>query len=126
MECRGMIAVPGVASDALTIYVSSQGPHRHKRVLLDLMEWADHQLRIVTPDVGGGFGPKGRFYAEYGGLAAAALALRTPIKWVEDRHENFLSTQQERDQHLYIEIAVYQHARIPALRGTLTHQAGAY
>src|SRR5262245_1902655 len=70
MECRGMIAVPDAVSDALTIYVSSQGPHRHKRVLLDLMEWADHQLRIVTPDVGGGFGPKGSFYAEYGALAA--------------------------------------------------------
>jgi carbon-monoxide dehydrogenase large subunit len=121
MECRGMIAVPDVASDTLTIYVSSQGPHRHKRVLLDLMEWADHQLRIVTPDVGGGFGPKGSFYAEYGALAAAALAMRRPIKWIEDRHENFLSTQQERDQYWDVEIAVDAQARI--LRGTLTTTA---
>jgi carbon-monoxide dehydrogenase large subunit len=126
MECRGMIAVPDVASDTLTIYVSSQGPHRHKRVLLDLMEWADHQLRIVTPDVGGGFGPKGSFYAEYGALAAAALAMRRPIKWIEDRHENFLSTQQERDQYWDVEIAVDADARILGLRGKLTHDAGAY
>jgi carbon-monoxide dehydrogenase large subunit len=126
MECRGMIAVPDVASDTLTIYVSSQGPHRHKRVLLDLMDWADHQLRIVTPDVGGGFGPKGSFYAEYGALAAAALAMRRPIKWIEDRHENFLSTQQERDQYWDVEIAVDAEARILGLRGTLTHDAGAY
>jgi aerobic carbon-monoxide dehydrogenase large subunit len=126
MECRGMIAVPDAVTDALTIYVSSQGPHRHKRVLLDLMDWADHQLRIVTPDVGGGFGPKGSFYAEYGALAAAALALSRPIKWIEDRRENFLSTQQERDQYWDIEIAVDGEARILGVRGTLVHDAGAY
>jgi carbon-monoxide dehydrogenase large subunit len=86
----------------------------------------DHQLRIVTPDVGGGFGPKGSFYAEYGALAAAALALRAPIKWIEDRQENFLATQQERDQHWDVEIAVDRDARILGVRGTLTHEAGAY
>jgi len=126
IECRGMIAVPDPLADALTIYVSSQGPHRHKRVLLDLLDWADHQLRIVTPDVGGGFGPKGSFYAEYGALAAAALKLRAPIKWIEDRRENFLSTQQERDQHWDMEIAVDAEARILGVRGTLIHEAGAY
>ncbi|MCC6887579.1 MAG: xanthine dehydrogenase family protein molybdopterin-binding subunit [Hyphomicrobiales bacterium] len=126
MECRGMIAVPDAVTDALTIYVASQGPHRHKRVLLDLMDWADHQLRIVTPDVGGGFGPKGSFYAEYGAIGAAALALRRPVKWIEDRHENFLSTQQERDQYWDVEIAVDGDARILGVRGTLIHDAGAY
>ncbi len=126
MECRGMIAVPDPVGEALTIYVSSQGPHRHKRVLLDLLDWADHQLRIVTPDVGGGFGPKGSFYAEYGALAAAALELRRPIKWIEDRRENFLSTQQERDQYWEVEIAVDREARILGVRGTLVHDAGAY
>src|ERR1700682_172528 len=123
---RGMVAAPDPATDSLTIYVSSQGPHRHKRVLLDLLDWADHQLRIVTPDVGGGFGPKGSFYAEYGALAAAAMRLRRPLKWIEDRQENFLSTQQERDQHWDMEIAVDRQARILGVRGTLTHEAGAY
>lgn len=126
MECRGMIAAPDPASDSLTIYVSSQGPHRHKRVLLDLFDWADHQLRIVTPDVGGGFGPKGSFYAEYGALAACAMSLRRPVKWIEDRHENFLSTQQERDQYWDMEIAVDKDAKILGVRGKLIHDAGAY
>jgi aerobic carbon-monoxide dehydrogenase large subunit len=126
MECRGMIAVPDPVGDALTIYVSSQGPHRHKRVLLDLLDWADHQLRIVTPDVGGGFGPKGSFYAEYGALAAAALSMCRPIKWIEDRHENFLSTQQERDQYWDVEIALDAEAKILGLRGTMVHDNGAY
>jgi len=106
--------------------VSSQGPHRHKRVLLDLLDWGDHQLRITTPDVGGGFGPKGSFYAEYGAIVAAALSLRCPIKWIEDRHENFLSTQQERDQYWDVEIAVDDDARILGVRGKLIHDAGAY
>jgi carbon-monoxide dehydrogenase large subunit len=126
MECRGMIAAPDPMGEALTIYVSSQGPHRHKRVLLDLLDWGDHQLRIVTPDVGGGFGPKGSFYAEYGALAATALKLGRPVKWIEDRRENFLSTQQERDQHWDMEIAVDDEARILGVRGRLTHEAGAY
>ena len=126
MECRGMIAVPDPVLEELTIYVSSQGPHRHKRVLLDLLDWADHQLRIVTPDVGGGFGPKGSFYAEYGALAATALKLRAPIKWIEDRRENFLSTQQERDQYWDVEIALDDDARILGLRGTMIHDSGGY
>jgi aerobic carbon-monoxide dehydrogenase large subunit len=126
MECRGMIAAPDPAAESLTIYVSSQGPHRHKRVLLDLLDWADHQLRIVTPDVGGGFGPKGSFYAEYGALAAAAMALRRPLKWIEDRQENFLSTQQERDQYWDVEIATDADARILGIRGKLVHDSGAY
>ena len=126
MECCGMIAAPDPATDTLTIYVSSQGPHRHKRVLLDLLDWADHQLRIVTPDVGGGFGPKGSFYAEYGALAAAAMALRRPLKWIEDRQENFLSTQQERDQYWDVEIATDADARILGIRGKLVHDSGAY
>src|SRR5262249_34862689 len=68
---------------------------------------------------GGGFGPKGSFYAEYGALAAAALSLHRPIKWIEDRRENFLSTQQERDQYWDVEIAVDGEARILGLRGTM-------
>ena len=102
------------------------GPAPAQAGALDLLDWADHQLRIVTPDVGGGFGPKGSFYAEYGALAAAALKLRAPIKWIEDRHENFLSTQQERDQYWDMEIAVDDDARILGVRGKLTHEAGAY
>ena len=126
MECRGMIAAPDPVADSLTIYVSSQGSHRHKRVLLDLLDWSDHQLRIVTPDVGGGFGPKGSFYAEYGALAAAAMSLGRPLKWIEDRRENFVSTQQERDQYWDVEIAVDQDARILGIRGKLVHDSGAY
>ena len=108
MECRGMVAVPRRGRPTrCTIYVSSQGPHRIKRVLLDLLDLGDHQLRVVTPDVGGGFGPKGAFYA---GISARSPSPRwrcgRPVKWIEDRRENFLATHQERDQYWDVEIAV--------------------
>ncbi len=78
------------------------------------------------PTFGGGFGPKGSFYAEYGALAAAAMSLRRPLKWIEDRKENFVSTQQERDQYWDMEIAVDRDARILGIRGKLVHDLGAY
>jgi len=126
MECRGVIANYDVAEGALLIYVSSQGAHRIKRALLDLFDLSDTQVRVVTPDVGGGFGPKGSFYAEYAVIAACAMMLGHPVKWIEDRRENFVATHQERDQYWDVEIAVDDAARIRGLRGTLTHDNGAY
>jgi carbon-monoxide dehydrogenase large subunit len=126
MECRGAIASYDAAEGTLLLYVSSQGPHRIKRGLLDLFDLSDTQLRVVTPDVGGGFGPKGSLYAEYPVLAACAMKLGRPVKWIEDRRENFVATHQERDQYWNVEIAVDEDARIRGLRGTLTHDNGAY
>ena len=126
MECRGMIASADRITGSLMVYVSSQGPHRHKRVFLDLLELGDHQIRIVTPDVGGGFGPKGAFYPEYGAIAAATFQLGQPVKWIEDRRENFVTTHQERDQYWNVEIAVDDQAKILGVRGRLVHDTGAY
>ncbi len=65
MECRGAVAHYEAPTQSYTLYVSSQGPHRLKRCMLDMFELGDHQVRVVTPEVGGGFGPKGSFYPEY-------------------------------------------------------------
>ena len=126
MECRGIIASFDKTESSLLVYVSSQGPHRIKRALLDLFDLSDTQIRVVTPDVGGGFGPKGSFYAEYAAIAACAMMLGHPVKWIEDRRENFVATHQERDQYWDVEIAVDGEARIRGLRGVLTHDNGAY
>lgn len=126
MECRGAIAHWDPGLDSLVFHVSSQGPHRQKRQLMDLFELDDAQVRVVTPDVGGGFGPKGTLYAEYPAIIAAAMALRRPVKWIEDRSENFLTTHQERDQHWDVEIAVDGEARILGVRGSMRHDMGAY
>ncbi|MCQ4633534.1 xanthine dehydrogenase family protein molybdopterin-binding subunit [Shinella sp. CPCC 100929] len=126
MECRGAIAHYDQFSENLLVYVSSQGVHRIKRSFHELFDIQDSKLRIVTPDVGGGFGPKGSYYVEYGAVAAASMATGRPVKWIEDRRENFVATHQERDQYWDVEIAVDENAKILGVRGTLTHDNGAY
>jgi carbon-monoxide dehydrogenase large subunit len=126
IECRGAVASHDAATGALTLHVSSQGPHRLKRCLLEMFDMGDNDVRVVTPDVGGGFGPKGSFYPEYVVVAAAAKALGRPVKWIEDRRENFLATHQERDQYWDMEIAVDASAKIIGIRGQLIHETGAY
>jgi carbon-monoxide dehydrogenase large subunit len=126
MECRGAIAHYEAPTQTYLLYVSSQGPHRLKRCMLDLFDLGDHQVRVVTPDVGGGFGPKGSFYPEYADVAVASKLLNRPVKWIEDRRENFLATHQERDQYWDIEIAVDANAKIIGVRGQLIHETGAY
>ena len=71
---------------------------------------------MIAPDVGGGFGPKASIYAEEFAVALAAVKLGRPIKWIEDRREHFLATNQQRDQHWDVEVACRserQHARHP-------------
>jgi aerobic carbon-monoxide dehydrogenase large subunit len=126
MECRGVIAHFDAPTEGYTLYVSSQGPHRIKRCMLDMFDLGDHQMRVVTPDVGGGFGPKGSFYPEYVNVAVASRLLNRPVKWIEDRRENFLTTHQERDQYWDMEIAVDANAKIIGVRGQLIHETGAY
>ena len=118
IECRGAIAAYDAQKDAITLYVASQGPHTHKRGLLELFDFSDDQIRVITPDVGGGFGPKAGFYPEYAALCAAALKLHRPIKWIEDRRENFMATNQERDQHWDLDIAVEADGKIRGLART--------
>ena len=126
MECRGAIANYDKGADAYTLHVSSQGSHRIKRCMLELFDLSDDQLRVVAPDVGGGFGPKGSYYPEYANVAVAAKVLGCAVKWIEDRRENFLTTHQERDQYWDVELAVNQDAKILGLRGRLVHDNGAY
>ena len=126
MECRGLVAVLDPAIDAFTVYISCQGAHRIKRTLMDALDLNDNQLRVISPDVGGGFGPKGALYPEYPCVAHAAKTLGRPVKWIEDRRENFVATHQERDEYWGVEIAVDANAKILGLRGRMVHDEGAY
>jgi len=126
IECRGIVADYHVHTDDYTFHVACQGAHRIKRCMLEMFDLADHQVRVIVPDVGGGLGPKGSFYPEYVAVAAASKQLGRPVKFIEDRRENFLATHQERDQHWDMEIAVDAAGRILGLRGELIHETGAY
>ena len=84
------------------------------------------QLRVTTPEVGGGFGPKLCIYSEDIAVVAAAKLLKRSIKWIEDRREHFTNAAQERDQYWSIDIAVNADAKVLGIRGNLVHDVGAY
>ena len=126
MECRGVVANYDRLDERLTLWNSTQTPHAAKRYICEMLALDEDRLRVVTPDVGGGFGPKLVFYPEELIVALATLKLKKPVKWIEDRREHFVSTTQERDQIWDMEIAVDRDGRILGLRGTLIHDHGAY
>jgi carbon-monoxide dehydrogenase large subunit len=126
METRAVVANPGSANDLLTVWSATQTPHICRRMLADLLDRDLESIRVIAPDVGGGFGPKAIFYAEEAVIPAAALKLRRPVKWIEDRREHFLCATQERDQYWNVSIAVDHDAKILGVRGTLLHDTGAF
>ncbi|NKC33513.1 xanthine dehydrogenase family protein molybdopterin-binding subunit [Falsiroseomonas selenitidurans] len=126
MECRGVVALHDATEDRLTVWSSTQTPHAAKRLLCDLLDMDESRLRVVTPDVGGGFGPKLVFYPEEVVVPLAARLLGRPVKWIEDRAEHFVATTQERDQSWRVEIATDAAGRILGLRGDLVHDHGAW
>jgi carbon-monoxide dehydrogenase large subunit len=101
-------------------------PHAAMRLLCDMLGRDENQVRVITPDVGGGFGPKLVFYPEDVVTALAAILLKRPVKWIEDRLEHFVATTQERDQYWEVEVAVDRDARLLGIRGGLIHDHGAY
>ena len=126
MECRGVVAEFDPRRGGLTVWSSTQTPHLEKRVLTELLEMNSQTIRVIAPDVGGGFGPKAIFYGEDAAVAAAAMRLKRPVKWIEDRREHFLATTQERDQYWSLGIALDSSGRLLGVRGTMLHDSGAY
>jgi carbon-monoxide dehydrogenase large subunit len=125
LETRGVLAEWN-ARDGLTLWSSTQTPHLEKGVLAEFLELGPDKVRVIAPDVGGGFGPKAIFYGEDAVVAIAAVRLKRPVKWIEDRREHFLSTTQERDQYWSIEIALDANAELLGVRGRMLHDTGAY
>ncbi len=126
MECRGVVVSYDAFEDLLTVWASTQMPHAEQRYLCDIMGMAERQIRVATPDVGGGFGPKLVFYPEDVVIAVSARLLQRPVKWIEDRREHFVSTTQERDQVWDVELATDDEGRIRGVRGLLVHDHGAW
>src|SRR5436853_2029260 len=110
----------------MTVWASTQKSHDLFQTLTSLLDLDESRLRGVTPDVGGGFGPKLCVYSEDIAVVAAAKLLRRSIKWTEDRREHFTNAAQERDQYWSIDIAVDADGKVLGLRGNLVHDVGAY
>ena len=101
-------------------------PHSLMRTFVEITGLDENKVRIVTPHVGGGFGPKLVVYQEDVSLLLASKILKLPIKWIEDRREHFTNTTQERDQYWDVEIAVNDEGLIQGVRGGVIHDHGAY
>src|SRR4030088_1486966 len=116
LETRAVLASYEPAGDLLTVWSSTQTPHLGRRALADLLARNLESIRVIAPDVGGGFGPKAPFYAEEAVIPAAALRLSRPVKWVEDRREHFMCATQERDQYWKVALALDAEGRILGFR----------
>ena len=125
METRGVIAAED-ADGRLTVWTSTQAPYLVRRMIAEHLGRAERSVRVVTPDVGGGFGPKCAVYPEELALPLIAHTVGRPVKWVEDRREHFLSTTQQRDQTWDLEAAADASGRLLGVRGRGIHDNGAY
>jgi carbon-monoxide dehydrogenase large subunit len=126
IEGRGIVAQWRDGEQAMTVWASTQKAHDLFQSLTFLLGFDESELRVATPDVGGGFGPKLCVYPEDIAVVAAAKRMRGAIKWIEDRREHFTNAAQERDQYWSLDIAVDADARLRGIRGRLIHDLGAY
>ena len=126
METRGVMASFDPVDGVLTVWASSQTPHLLRSGLAEALGMQDSRLRVLCPSVGGGFGPKMHLYPEDVVVAELARRLGQPVRWLEDRRENLLSSAQARDHVSHVEAAARRDGTIVALKATLICDSGAY
>jgi len=127
METRGVVAQWDPRANSLTVWDTTQAPVFIRNGLAGMLGLGERQVRVIAPFVGGGFGPKiMMFYPEEVLLPWAAIKLRRPIKWIEDRREHFVATTHERGQIHDAEIALTRDARVLGIKDIFLHDTGAY
>ncbi len=126
METRGVVADYNKSSKTLTVWASSQNPHILRNILAALIGHPQHQVHVIVPEVGGGFGSKIDIYPEEMIAAVAARKLGKPVKWIEDRSENIAVTVHGRDQVDYVEVAATKEGKITGLKVHGISDLGAY
>ena len=126
LESRGCIADYDPASGELSVWASTQAPHRLRSEIAQATGIAAHKVRVHLPDVGGAFGQKIPTHVEELAVAFAAMATGRPVKWMEDRSENLISAPHARDQRISLELAVDTDLHFTAMRAVIVGDAGAY
>jgi carbon-monoxide dehydrogenase large subunit len=124
IECRAVLAVP--EPSGLRIWSSSQMPHKVREVLAEILGLSPAEIRVITPDVGGGFGVKAHVYPEEVVVAAVAMRLGRPVKWIEDRSENLAASTQARKQELRLRAAMTAAGDLLAIDADILCDQGAY
>lgn len=126
MEGRAVVADYNPGTNHVTLWTSSQIPHLVRLLMALVTGHPEHQIRVISPDVGGGFGCKLYLYAEEVIAFAIAKALGRPVKWTEERQENYLATTHGRDHIGDWEIVGNRDGTITGIRGTVYANMGAY
>ncbi|MBA2783942.1 MAG: molybdopterin-dependent oxidoreductase, partial [Rubrobacteraceae bacterium] len=126
METCGAVADYDVSTGDMTIYMTSQAPHAHRTLFSMVSGLPEHQIRIISPDIGGGFGNKVPIYPGYVCAAVASLILNRPVKWMETRSENLMSTSFARDYHMVGEIAATRDGQMLGVRSEIIADHGAF
>ena len=126
MEPRTAIGDYAAADDTYTLYTSSQNPHGVRFEMSQLLHLTENQIRVVAPDVGGGFGLKGGSFPDDVLVLWASRKLRRPVKWVATRSESMMTDHTGRDLVSYGELALDEKGKILAIRSQSLFQVGAY
>jgi carbon-monoxide dehydrogenase large subunit len=126
LETCGCIADVNPATGKATIYMTSQAPHAIRTVFALVTGLPEQNIRIISPDIGGGFGNKVPVYPGYVVATAASLLIGRPVKWIEDRTENLISTGFARDYHMTGDLALDEKGKMTALRVHLDSDNGAF
>jgi aerobic carbon-monoxide dehydrogenase large subunit len=124
IETRGILAAPD--GDGLVIWCSTQAPHRLATITAEILSLEPAQVRVICPDVGGGFGQKAHAYPEDLLVAWLALELGRPVRWIEDRAENLLAASHARDQHVHVRVGADERGRLLAIDADVVCDQGAY
>jgi carbon-monoxide dehydrogenase large subunit len=126
METRGVVADWHAAEKSLTLYSSSQAPHLLRSLLSNIFGIAENRLRVIAPEVGGGFGSKIDVYAEDMLMTFVSQRINKPVKWIESRRENFLGTIHGRGHVDYYELAAKRDGTMLGLKLKIIQDLGAY
>ncbi|MDB5080244.1 MAG: xanthine dehydrogenase, molybdenum binding subunit apoprotein [Chloroflexi bacterium] len=126
IENRGCIAIFDPGTEDLTLYTSTQIPHLVRTGLADILHYPENKIRVIAPDVGGGFGLKAHLFPEEAVVCLLAMQLKRPVKWIETRSENLSASTHSRGQTIDIEMAFNADGTIRGLRTQIVVDVGAY
>src|SRR5439155_79300 len=126
MEPRAACASYNPGTGQLTAWITSQNPHIHRFLLSVMLKLPEHRIRVIAPEVGGGFGSKIPGYADEALVGFAAMDLKRPVKWTEDRSENYKATIHGRDHVEYVELCGTKDGKITGLRTRVYAGLGGY
>jgi carbon-monoxide dehydrogenase large subunit len=126
MEARGAHAAYDTATGRVTLSCTTQMPHLTRTAISDLLGFPETDLRVIAPDVGGGFGQKMSLASEYVVLVWLARKLKSSVSWIEDRRENLIAGFHSRDQYITLEGAFDKTGRLLALKADIVANIGAY